>query len=170
MRLFVIGMGMVMATAVFGDTITLKNGQVVNGTFLGGTAREIRIDLGDQVQTLQISDVSRIEFGGPPPQAPPPPEPQMAAAVAPAENQAVLGMTLPAGTNLIIRMIDAVDSQKAHTGQTFMASLDAAVNDPNGNVLIPRGADVVVKLVDSQQSGKITVTHGAGAGAYLNPH
>jgi hypothetical protein len=52
-------------------------------------------------------------------------------------------------------MIDAEDSQTAHTGQSFAASLDAAVNDADGNTIIPRGADVVVKLVDSKQSGKI---------------
>jgi hypothetical protein len=53
-------------------------------------------------------------------------------------------------------MIDAVDSQTARTGQTFAASLDAPVTDPNGGSIIPRGADVVVKLVDSKQSGKIS--------------
>jgi hypothetical protein len=67
----------------------------------------------------------------------------------------VLGITLPAGTNFTIRMIDGVDSQTARTGQTFAASLDEPVNDASGQTIIPRGADVVVKLVDSKQSGKI---------------
>jgi hypothetical protein len=67
----------------------------------------------------------------------------------------VLGITLPAGTNFTIRMIDAVDSQTAHTGQNFAASLDEPVMDPDGGAIIPRGADVVVKLVDAKQSGKI---------------
>jgi hypothetical protein len=146
-----IGLTLALVTAGFGDTITLKNGQVVNGTYLGGTARQVRVDMGDQIQTFEVSDIARIEFGGPPPQAPPPPQP-MAAQTAPAP---VLGVTLPAGTNFVIRMIDSVDSQTAHTGQNFAASLDAPVTDPNGNVLIPRGADVVVKLVDAKQSGKI---------------
>jgi hypothetical protein len=149
MRFLRIGLAIAVVSAAFGDTITLKNGQVVNGTFLGGSARQVRVDLGDQVQTFEVSDILRIEFGGPPPQ--PPPQEVMT----PQPDAQALGVTLPAGTNFVIRMIDAVDSQTAKKGQTFAASLDAPVTDDNGNVLIPRGADVVVKLVDAKQSGKI---------------
>ncbi len=119
-------------------------------TYLGGTARQVRVDLGDQVQNIEVADIARIEFSSPPP--PPPPPPQEAPPPPPQQ----LGITLPAGTNFTIRMIDSVDSQKAKTGDTFAASLDSPVTDPaNGNIAIPRGADVVVKLVDSKQSGKI---------------
>jgi hypothetical protein len=52
-------------------------------------------------------------------------------------------------------MIDSVDSERDTVGQTFRASIDEPVTDGRGNTLIPRGADVVVKLVDDQQSGKI---------------
>jgi len=140
-----------VATLACADTLTLKNGQVVTGTYLGGTARSVRFDLGDRVQTFDVSDIVRIEFSASAPQAAPSPPAQEAAV----PQAAPLGVTLPAGTNITIRMIDAVDSQTARTGQTFAASLDAPVADPDGKVLIPRGADVVVKLVDSKQSGKI---------------
>ena len=144
---------MAFAVVSFADTITLKNGQVVTGTYLGGTARSVRIDMGDRVQTFDIGDIVRIEFAtsAPEPPPPPPPPPQEYAAPQPGP----LGITLPAGTNITIRMIDGVDSQTARTGQTFAASLDGPVTDPDGNILIPRGADVIVKLVDSKQSGKI---------------
>jgi len=151
MRLLHIAIALAVAATGFADTITLKNGQVINGTFLGGTARQVRVDLGDQVQTLEIADIARIDFGGPPPAPPQPPQETFAATPLPAP----LGITLPAGTNFTIRMIDAVDSQTARTGQDFAATLDAPVNDANGAPVIPRGADVVVKLVDSKQSGKI---------------
>jgi hypothetical protein len=160
MRVIRLFLALAIATAGFADTITLKNGQVIEGTFLGGTARQVRVDLGDQVQNIEIADIARIEFGGPPstppppppPAPPPPPPPQDVQPPAPQQ----LGITLPAGTNFTIRMIDSVDSQKAKTGDTFAASLDSPVTDPaNGNIVIPRGADVVVKLVDSKQSGKI---------------
>jgi hypothetical protein len=52
-------------------------------------------------------------------------------------------------------MIDAVDSQKAQMGDQFRASIE----DPvviNGQTVIPRGADVSVRLVDDKQSGKIS--------------
>jgi len=52
-------------------------------------------------------------------------------------------------------MIDSVDSEVSQVGQTFQASLD----DPiivNGEIAIPRGADIVAKLVEDKQSGKIS--------------
>jgi hypothetical protein len=64
-------------------------------------------------------------------------------------------INLPAGTNLVVRMIDPVDSETAHVGQTYAASLDQPVM-LNGESVIPRGADVTVKLVDSKESGKLT--------------
>jgi hypothetical protein len=61
---------------------------------------------------------------------------------------------LPEGTNLVVRMIDGVDSEVNRVGQTFAASLDEPVM-LNGEKVIPRGADVVVKLADSKESGKL---------------
>jgi hypothetical protein len=63
---------------------------------------------------------------------------------------------LPAGTNIVVRMIDGVDSETARVGQTFNAAIDVPVASQNGEALIPRGADVLVKLVDSKDSGKLT--------------
>ena len=53
------------------------------------------------------------------------------------------------------RMIDGVDSEVNRVGQTFAASMDQPVV-LNGETIIPRGADAVVKLVDSKESGKLT--------------
>jgi len=64
-------------------------------------------------------------------------------------------MELPAGTVLTVRMIDPVDSEVSHVGETFRASIDEPVVVGDQQV-IPRGADVVVKLVDDKQSGKIS--------------
>src|SRR5262245_23406645 len=63
MRLLHIGIAFALATVSFADTITLKSGRVINGTYLGGTARQVRVEVGDQIQTLNIGDISRIEFG-----------------------------------------------------------------------------------------------------------
>ncbi len=49
-------------TLGFADTLYMKDGRVVNGTYLGGTARVVRMDLGARVASYDISDVARIEF------------------------------------------------------------------------------------------------------------
>jgi hypothetical protein len=170
MRVFYTGIALVfamIAMPVFADTITLRSGNVINGTYLGGTARTVRMDMGDDVRSVDVSDIVRIEFGGAPvmssrqdrsdrpsdrprifrPEVEPPPPP-------PSRVRMEGGATLPAGTNFVIRMIDAVDSQTNRVGQSFAASLDQPVM-VDGETVIPRGADVVVKLVDSKESGKL---------------
>lgn len=134
------------------DTVTFRDGHSVNGSFLGGDARNIRVAVGDRVESYAIDDIVNVSFGGAPVSAAP-------VSAAPARREAAReasgGPALASGTVLTIRMIDSVDSQRDHVGQTFRASLDEPVLDSGGNTLIPRGADVVVKLVDDQQSGKL---------------
>ena len=163
------------------DTLTLRSGRVINGQYLGGDARHIRMAVGDHVDTFNVEDVGDIEFSGdsrsssppPPPsdrdyRAPAPGPTQNATQVpSPAPSQApyltqpapqtattpVAGIQIPSGTPITVRMIDSVDSKVAHLGQTFRASVDEPVLI-NGQTVIPRGADALAKLVEDQQSGK----------------
>jgi hypothetical protein len=138
MRLMHIGMSLTLVMAAAADTVTLKDGRVITGVYVGGSPREVRIEDGSQIQMLDIVDIVRIEFG---------------AAQSPLGTDS--SMQLQAGTRLVIRMIDGVDSERNSVGQTFAASLDEPVVI-NGQTVIPRGADVVVKLVDAKESGKFT--------------
>jgi hypothetical protein len=165
MRLVYIGIALAVAGLGWADTVTLRNGRVIQGTFLGGTARQVRIDGGDQIQTVDVDDISRIEFSAPAPTAAAPPpaaapvrqnnvfRPDPAADSAPPPQRG--SVELPAGTNIVVRMIDGVDSEVNRVGQTFAASLDESVMI-NGDTVIPRGADAVVKLTDAKESGKLT--------------
>jgi hypothetical protein len=136
------------------DTVTFRDGHTVTGSFLGGDARSIRVAVGDRVETFALGEVSRISFGEPAQvQAVAPPV--LRTPPAPRREEAADGPTIPARTVLTIRMVDSVDSERDRVGATFRASLDEPVTDNAGNTLVPRGSDVVVKLVDDQQSGKI---------------
>lgn len=155
------------------DTITFRDGRSVDGSYLGGDARSIRVAIGDRVETYSVGDVSNISFGGSSgstagssqsrqgntrredavmrPSAPSSPAP----APPPVSAGRRGGTELPSGTILTVRMVDSVDSERDRVGQTFKASLDEPIMDANGNTLVTRGSDVVVKLVDDQQAGKI---------------
>jgi hypothetical protein len=145
------------------DTVTFRDGHTVNGSFLGGDARSIRVAVGDRVENYPIGDITEISFRAPVSAAPArreEPRPELRRQEAPREEprpdrRAEYGTTLASGTVLTIRMVDSVDSERDRVGQTFRASLDEPVLDSGGNTLIPRGSDVVVKLVDDQQSGKL---------------
>jgi len=54
MRLIHLAIALALATAGFADTVTLKSGRVIHGTYLGGTARQLRVDTGDRVETLDV--------------------------------------------------------------------------------------------------------------------
>lgn len=196
-----------LASAVcgWGDTITMKDGRVFSGTYLGGTARQIRVDLGPEVRTFEISDVARVDFSNangdtaasapdmapPPPratqsQAPLPPprdpsdpdrpvlrrapdatDPSQPVASPPVSDGAPTlaqagqpapaagSITLPAGTNFVVRLIDAVDSTTATQGQSFAASMDEPVV-LNGQTVVPKGANAILRLVEEHNSGTFT--------------
>jgi len=142
---------LLVSSFAFADTITLRDGRTVDGSYLGGDARTVRLAVGDRIDTYRVDEISTISFGDSGSSAPRTEERSDRAE----RRERAEGPQLPAGTSLTIRMIDSVDSERDHVGQTFRASIDDPVMDSNGNTLIPRGADVMVKLVDDQQSGKI---------------
>jgi len=164
----IFALGCLVAGIAGADVITMRNGQTIYGTYIGGTARQIRLDVGGgQIQTFDIGQVQSISFGDAGPQqgaqygaapsynAPPPAgPPQYQPAPAPPPPGQSAGLTIPADTRVTIRMIDSVDSETARLGQTFRASLDEPIM-VNGQLVAPRGADVLTKLVQDQKSGKI---------------
>jgi len=150
----------------FADMLTLKDGRTINGTYLGGSARQIRMEVGDDIQTFEIERISGIQFGSgatapaaPPADPAPPPRRERTSVFRPESTGETVaqppGIELPQGTVLTVRMIDPVDSEVNRVGETFRASIDEPVVVGSEQV-IPRGADVVVKLVDDKQSGKIS--------------
>lgn len=142
------------ATPAFGDKLTLRNGKVVEGTYLGGDARSIRMAVGDKIESFAVSEVWSLQFGGAEPAA----QPTAGTTARSAEPARTTGTAaaneIPAGTEIVVRMIDDVDSEVHRVGQTFRASVDEPVI-VGGRTLIPRGADVVAKLVESKESGKL---------------
>src|SRR4051795_1254574 len=46
------------------DTLMMRNGNRVNGTFVSGDNRSIRIDIGGHVNTYNLNEVDSIQFTG----------------------------------------------------------------------------------------------------------
>ena len=124
-------MACAFATAVFADTLTLRDGSVVNGDYAGGDTRTIRMMVGDRVRTFRVGEVVSLTFGpsggdaGMAPIAPPPPPPDASGLQTQRAyeqyNPNAAGIQIPPGTPIIVRMIDGVDSQRDPTGATFRA-------------------------------------------------
>ena len=57
------------------------------------------------------------------------------------------------GTQFSIRLVDAIDSEKNKTGDTFHATLNVPITS-DGEEVLPAGVDVVGHLVDVKSAGK----------------
>ena len=62
MRFATVLCALAFATAGFGDTLTLRNGQVITGTYMGGTARTVKMEVGDAIKTYDVSDIATLQF------------------------------------------------------------------------------------------------------------
>jgi hypothetical protein len=64
-------------------------------------------------------------------------------------------ITVPAGTRILIRMIDSIDSSKQKTGNRFTASLETNLQAEDV-VVAPRGSTVYGRLAQASSSGKMS--------------
>lgn len=143
--------GILALTAAFADTLTLKTGSVVEGTYLGGNSRDVKFVGADgKVGSYSVDSVASLRFGDTAPIASAVSAPRPITAPRPAAGAAMI----PDGTVLTVRMIDSIDSDVAAVGDRFRASLDEALV-VNGRELAPRGADATVQLAKVDQAGRI---------------
>jgi hypothetical protein len=130
------------------DTLVMRDGRQIEGTFLGGSADQIQFQVNGKFQVFAKRDVGSIHFSA----AVAPSTP--VAPATPASSPSSQQVTVPAGSTMLVRMIDSVDSSTNHVGDTFHASLEE--NLYAGDVLVaPKGADVYGRLAEAQSAGKI---------------
>lgn len=85
-------------------------------------------------------------------QAAPPPK-AIATPLPPALPPQPRQVEIPANTTASIRMIDSVDSSVNHAGEIFHGMLEAPFIVEE-QVIVPRGADVYVRLVSAKSAGR----------------
>src|ERR1700737_580870 len=101
-----IGLAMTCVSAS-ADTPQLKDGQVIQGRFLGGTQASVQFEANAKIDLYDVGQVISITFTGRPsassatPTAPPAP---VSNNLAPSAPKSASGVTVPAGTNLLVRM------------------------------------------------------------------
>ena len=64
-------------------------------------------------------------------------------------------ITVPAGTRVLVRTVDAIDSSKQKTGFRFTASLETNLQVGN-TVVAPRGSTVYGRLAQASSAGKMS--------------
>lgn len=92
--------------------------------------------MSQQSPPAQQNNMAQTAQPAPPPPPPPPPP-----------------LVVPAGTNLVVRMGNTIDTKTANAGDTFTGTLAHAVA-VGDDIAIPAGAGVSGTVVDSKSPGK----------------
>jgi hypothetical protein len=128
---------------VAADTLKLKDGTTINGTFLGASARSVDFLSPSGAKTkTPLDSVDSVTFSEPKSVAP-----------RPSQTTAAKPVTIPSGYVLLVRTIDNIDVDNTQAGAHFRGSLDDPVMQ-GGDVIVPRGADVTMVASKVQQGGK----------------
>lgn len=163
----------VPALSAFADTLELKNGSVIKGTFIGGSEAQLSFRVGSTVQHYPVADIVSLKFDAdssqssnydnfrtrPEPNYAPRPEPNYAPpppaarSTAPAPIDLSDRISIPTGTRLTVRTIDSIDSDRNHVGDKFAATLDQPLY-VNDLLVVPRGASVYGRLEEAKQAGQ----------------
>jgi hypothetical protein len=148
------GMIVAAAFALFAsDTITLRDGSVHYGTFLGSSGQMVTIDEKGTRQTFDLRQVRSIQF-----------DPMMTSSTAaragqntargPASGANPGGAMIPSGSAFVVRTNARIQSDTASTGRFYSATVERDVTDRSRHVVIPRGstAQMVVRKISASRA------------------
>jgi hypothetical protein len=149
-KLLITALLSVVALQSWADVLELKNGTSINGKYVGGTAGTIRLETAEGIQAIETGQALALTFtgGGMATTAPMAPTTTPSSAAAPAASS----VTVPAGTTLLVRMVDSVSSKNSQ-GKRFTATLDADLT-VNGTIVAKSGTKVYGRVQSANQAGR----------------
>jgi hypothetical protein len=134
---------LVLVTSANADTLRLRSGRTVYGTFLGADTHELRFESNGQPKVYSLTDVQGVTFAAIPPPAPPVPLPKPTNA------------TLLAGALIPVRMVTSLDTAKSKAGDLFTATLDSNLV-AGGVVVAAKGTTVHGRVITSENARRLT--------------
>jgi len=144
MKKLIVGLGttiaILLAAIAAADTLELADGSMVEGDFVGSSNGVIMFNVGGSIEAYQESEVVGI---------------YLSEGVATAQQMAAdpNTITVPAGTRIVIRMADSVDTKRHKAGHKFRGQLEGALV-VNGVTVAPRGTMLYGVIVDARKSGR----------------
>jgi len=124
------------------DSLELADGSVLEGDFVGSSNGIVMFNTGGSIEAYPESQVVGIYLSE-----------GVATAQSYAASPDASAVTVPAGTRLVIRMADSVDTKKHKAGHKFRGQLEGALV-VNGVTAAPRGTILYGVLLSSKQSGR----------------
>jgi hypothetical protein len=161
-RILLIAAFTLFAALTHADVLELKNGKKLSGKYAGGTAGSVGFETSEGMQFFETGQIVKLSFGdantagpapsGAAPTAVPAAPAAVGAAAAPAASSTGAAVSIPAGTPLLVRMVDPVSS-KDPQGKRFAATLESDLV-VNGAVAAKAGTKVYGRVQSAQQAGR----------------
>jgi hypothetical protein len=124
------------------DSLELADGTVLEGDFVGSSNGIVMFNTGASIEAFPESEVVGIFLSE-----------GVATMQELANTPAPSAVVAPAGTRLVIRMMDSIDSKKHNAGHKFRGQLEGALV-VDGVTIAPRGTILYGTVITAQQSGR----------------
>jgi hypothetical protein len=141
--LFIVAISALTASSLLADTLELANGELHEGSFVGSSNGIIMFDTGAGIEAFPESEVVGLFFSS-----------GVATAESRLENDSPGRIIVPAGTRLVIRTTDNIDSRQHSAGHRFRGQLEGALV-VDGVTAVPRGSWVHGRIAQSNQAGRV---------------
>jgi hypothetical protein len=134
-----------VAMPVHSDVLELKDGTVLNGTYVGGSQSSMRFRVKEDIQVIPIGDILALTVTGRSETKATP----AAKSTSPTPTKAV---GLPVGTRLLVKIMESIDTRSNKAGSRFSASLEGKLMAGDQEV-VPAGAKVYGQIVTAKRGG-----------------
>ena len=140
----------ITSVAINADILELKNGNVLDGQYKGGTQGTLRFQTDGQLKVFPVKDVMALSFTGEGSPSAPTSKPDK-------KTQDVTTSTkgpknVPAGTALLVRTSEEIGTHNMSEGDRFSARLESKLMA--GSVMVaPAGTTVYGRVLRSKKGG-----------------
>jgi hypothetical protein len=132
-----------LSMPLLADSIELADGAVIEGDFVGSSNGIIMFNTGDGIEAYPEEQVVGVYFSS---------GVETASAQSSAPQTATI--TVPAGTRLVVRTIETVDTRQHGAGHRFRGQLEGALV-VDGVTVAPSGTFVYGTIVSASQAGNV---------------
>jgi hypothetical protein len=138
-----------LSAPALADTLELKDGSILEGRYLGGTQTSVRFESKGQVKVIPLGDLLALTFSDRSGTS----AGKQASASAP-QSRSLQGLVVPAGTKLLVRTDEEVNSSKQKVGDRFTCHLEADLL-VDGVLVAKAGTQVYGRLAEAKKGGRL---------------
>jgi hypothetical protein len=131
------------AMPAYSDVLELKDGTVLDGMYMGGSQSSMRFRVKDEIQVIPIEKILALTVTG-----------RSAANTTPAvgSTSPAKAVGLPAGTRLLVKIMESIDTRSNKAGSRFTGTLEGKLM-AGGVEIVPAGAKVYGQVVTAKRGG-----------------